>query len=153
MFSAHLLCVHPWLFVNVKSVFFNLYSIFHIAEFLYVCVKGLRVYLCVFTASQMGVICHNGLSIWLMEWEHKRVERREPGPASTKTCGAGAGTGSELTRGMIEKAQEVKWALWTSIIESKHWEEHEKIGWKRGRMVRSDRWYDMQRGGQGCSAV
>lgn len=124
------------------SVYFDLHSIGYIAEFL--CVQGLHP--CVFTHAlrctlrQMGVICHNG---WASGWWSESVSRlnvdREPGPASTKTRSGEAGTASELTREMIEKAREVNWALWTSIIELKHWEEHEKIGWKRGRIARSDR--------------
>lgn len=121
-------------------------------------VQGLHVYTCVLHMhcvahwKQMGVICHNS---WVSGWWSESVSRvnadREPGPASTKTCSGEAGTVSELTREMIENARKVNWALWTSIIELKHWGEHEKIGWKGGRIARSTRWENVQRRGQRCS--
>lgn len=46
---------------------------------------------------------------------------------------------SELTGKMMEKAREENWALWTYIIESESWEEHEKMGKERGRRARLEK--------------
>lgn len=46
---------------------------------------------------------------------------------------------SELTGKMMEKVREEKRVLWTYIIESASWEEHEEMGKGRGRRARLKR--------------
>lgn len=87
----------------------------------------------------MGIICHNG---WVSAWWSESVSGpntdREPNPVSIKRwCNGAAGTVSQLTGEMIEKAQVVNWASWTSFIELVH--EEENMRGKRERVVRSNR--------------